>query len=157
LTPKVPVDKTFRVFALDQDMVLPPSLDRPRWHQGAAQRVQTKAMSYARDDRQGEGPRRRGLGIVVGAERIDKGEDTKFGKNRRADELPDELRRRETRLAKIREAKAARENTPARGPVSRPKPKPANAATMRVPLLAKGPLPRGGGHRKADRGGHQRF
>jgi hypothetical protein len=36
-------------------------------------------------------------------------EDAKFGKNRRGDELPEELRRREDRLAKIRDTKAALE------------------------------------------------
>ncbi len=41
---------------------------------------------------------------------IDKAEDAKFGKNRRGDELPAELARRESRLAKIREAKAALED-----------------------------------------------
>ena len=47
--------------------------------------------------------------LLLEAERIDKDEDTKFGKNRRGDELPAELARRETRLEKIREAKAALE------------------------------------------------
>ena len=42
--------------------------------------------------------------LLLEAERIDKDEDKKFGKNRRGDELPEELRRRESRLAKIREA-----------------------------------------------------
>jgi hypothetical protein len=45
--------------------------------------------------------------LLAEAEAIDKAEDAEFGKNRRGDELPDELRRRETRLAKIRQAKRA--------------------------------------------------
>ena len=43
------------------------------------------------------------------AERIDAEEDALYGKGRRGDELPDELKRRESRLKKIREAKAALE------------------------------------------------
>jgi len=40
---------------------------------------------------------------------IDKAEDAQHGKGKRGDELPEELKRRETRLKKIREAKAALE------------------------------------------------
>ena len=43
------------------------------------------------------------------AERVDAEEDALHGKGKRVDELPEELRRREGRLAKIREAKAALE------------------------------------------------
>jgi len=44
------------------------------------------------------------------AEEADAGEDARFGKQRRGDELPDELSRRESRLRKIREAKQALED-----------------------------------------------
>ena len=43
------------------------------------------------------------------AERVDAEEDERFGADRRGDELPEELRRRESRLAKIKEAKEALE------------------------------------------------
>ncbi len=43
------------------------------------------------------------------AEAIDAAEDAKYGPDRSGDELPEELRRRESRLRKIREAKAALE------------------------------------------------
>ena len=43
------------------------------------------------------------------AEEIDAAEDAKYGPDRRGDELPEELRRRESRLKRIREAKAALE------------------------------------------------
>jgi len=43
------------------------------------------------------------------AERVDAEEDERFGPENRGDELPEELQRRETRLAKIREAKQALE------------------------------------------------
>lgn len=47
--------------------------------------------------------------LLSEAERVDTEEDERFGEDRRGDELPEELRRRETRLAKIREAKEALE------------------------------------------------
>jgi len=43
------------------------------------------------------------------ADEIDAAEDAEYGPDRRGDELPEELRRRESRLRKIREAKAALE------------------------------------------------
>jgi hypothetical protein len=46
---------------------------------------------------------------LADAEATDTAEDEAFGADRRGDELPDELQRRETRLAAIREAKAALE------------------------------------------------
>jgi hypothetical protein len=47
--------------------------------------------------------------LLAEAARIDAEEDGKYGKGKRGDELPEELARRESRLAKIREAKAALE------------------------------------------------
>jgi transposase len=47
--------------------------------------------------------------LLAGARATDAAEDEEFGADRRGDELPDELRRRETRLRKIREAKQALE------------------------------------------------
>lgn len=66
-----------------------------------------KAMSYGRvREREVEYER-----IVEGwlrqAEAIDQAEDREFGKHRRGDELPEELQHAETRLKKLREAKAA--------------------------------------------------
>lgn len=68
-----------------------------------------KAMSYARMTEKEKVLAEEVSALLFEAERIDKAEDTKFGKNRRGDELPAELARRETRLAKIGEAKAALE------------------------------------------------
>jgi transposase len=68
-----------------------------------------KAMSYARmtdAERRLEAEVRR---LLDEAERVDAAEDAQFGRGRRGDEWPEELRRRETRLAKIRAAKAALE------------------------------------------------
>jgi transposase len=47
--------------------------------------------------------------LLCEAEQVDAEEDERFGADRRGDELPEELQRRETRLAKIREAKEALE------------------------------------------------
>jgi transposase len=65
-----------------------------------------KAMSYGRmKEREAEYEK-----IVQGwleqAEAIDQAEDEEFGKDRRGDELPEELQRAESRLRKLREAKA---------------------------------------------------
>jgi transposase len=68
-----------------------------------------KAMSYARmedTERRLEGEVQR---LLEEAARVDAAEDAQFGPGRRGDELPSELARRETRLAKIRAAKAALE------------------------------------------------
>ena len=68
-----------------------------------------KAMSYARMSEKEKVLADEVSALLAEAERIDKAEDARYGKNNRGDELPEELRRRETRLAKIREAKAALE------------------------------------------------
>lgn len=68
-----------------------------------------KAMSYARMTEKEKILAAEVSALLADAERIDKAEDAKFGKNRRGDELPAELARRETRLKRIREAKAALE------------------------------------------------
>jgi transposase len=68
-----------------------------------------KAMSY---DRMGEAEKKleEQVGqLLAEAERIDAEEDAQHGKGKRGDELPAELKRREDRLRKIREAKAALE------------------------------------------------
>jgi transposase len=68
-----------------------------------------KAMSY---ERMGETEKRLEAEVeklLAEAERIDAEEDAQHGKGRRGDELPNELKRREDRLRKIREAKAALE------------------------------------------------
>ena len=75
-----------------------------------------KAMSYERmvtKEQQLEAEiaeLRANVDVLLGeAERVDAEEDERFGADRRGDELPEELRRRETRLAKIKEAKQALE------------------------------------------------
>jgi len=65
-----------------------------------------KAMSY---ERMGEAEKKLDeevKALLDEAERIDAEEDAKYGKGKRGDELPAELQRRESRLEKIRAAKA---------------------------------------------------
>jgi hypothetical protein len=61
-----------------------------------------KAMSYDHLD-----PRLRAL--LAEAEAKDQAEDRRYGKHNRGDEIPAELQRRESRIAKLKEAKAALE------------------------------------------------
>lgn len=68
-----------------------------------------KAMSYSRMTETEKRLEAEVKKLLAEAERIDAEEDAKYGKGRRGDELPAELRRRESRLRKIREAKAALE------------------------------------------------
>src|SRR3989442_6626010 len=68
-----------------------------------------KAMSYARMVEKETELRRQIREMFRQAEAIDGEEDRRYGPDRRGDELPEELARRETRLKKIREAKAALE------------------------------------------------
>jgi transposase len=68
-----------------------------------------KAMSY---ERMGETERKLQEQIdqlLAEAEQVDAEEDAKYGKGKRIDELPGDLARRESRLNKLREAKAALE------------------------------------------------
>lgn len=48
-------------------------------------------------------------GLLAAAEETDKTEDAKYEKNRRADELPEELARRESQLVTMPAAKRAAE------------------------------------------------
>ena len=64
-----------------------------------------KAMSYDRMAQQEEAIREQVKELMAKAAATDAEEDTRFGKDKRGDELPEELQRRETRLARIREAR----------------------------------------------------
>jgi transposase len=68
-----------------------------------------KAMSYARMTDKEKVLAQEVSDLLAEAERVDRAEDESFGKDRRGDELPEELRHRESRLAKIAQAKAALE------------------------------------------------
>jgi len=65
-----------------------------------------KAMSYDRMKEEEKRLQQEITQLLAEAEAIDAAEDQAYGHNRRGDELPDELKRRAGRLAKIKEAKA---------------------------------------------------
>jgi transposase len=67
-----------------------------------------KAMSYERMNETEKKLEAEVARLLADAEKVDAEEDEKYG-SKRGDELPEELRRRESRLAKIRAAKAALE------------------------------------------------
>ena len=68
-----------------------------------------KAMSYGRMAEAEPRLQQEIAALLVEAQRVDAAEDAQYGQGRRGDELPAELARRESRLAKIRAAKAALE------------------------------------------------
>lgn len=68
-----------------------------------------KAMSYKRMCETEEKLEKEVEALLQEAQQVDAEEDAKYGKGRRADEIPGDLARRESRLKKIKEAKAALE------------------------------------------------
>ena len=64
-----------------------------------------KAMSYGRMKEKQQQLKQEVQQLLAQAEAADAEEDERHGRHRRGDELPAELRRRETRLAKIKQAK----------------------------------------------------
>ena len=68
-----------------------------------------KAMSYGRMCEKEQELEREVAALLAEAKCVDAAEDAQYGKGKRGDELPAELARRESRLKKIREAKAALE------------------------------------------------
>jgi len=68
-----------------------------------------KAMSYERMQETEKRLREEVRKLLKQAEAADKEEDSRYGRDRRGDELPEELQRRETRIGRIREAKRALE------------------------------------------------
>lgn len=68
-----------------------------------------KAMSYERMQLRQKELREKVAALLKAAEEADASEDKLYGKQKHGDELPEELRRAKSRLAKIRAAKAALE------------------------------------------------
>jgi len=68
-----------------------------------------KAMSYGRMNETEKRLREEVRKLLGQAEAADREEDQRYGRDSRGDELPAELQRRETRIARIREAKQALE------------------------------------------------
>jgi transposase len=77
-----------------------------------------KAMSYGRMGEKEAALQQEIADLLRRAAQVDRDEDAQHGPDRRGDELPAELARRESRLQKIREAKAALE-AEARAPAGR--------------------------------------
>ena len=68
-----------------------------------------KAMSYGRMDETEKRLRAEVRKLLSQAEAADREEDKRYGRDRRGEELPEELQRREARIARIRAAKEALE------------------------------------------------
>ncbi len=68
-----------------------------------------KAMSYARMCERETALKQQVAELLARADAVDDAEDAEYGRERRGDELPEELQRAEGRLAKIQAAKAALE------------------------------------------------
>lgn len=83
------------------------ALDGTKLRANASRR---KAMSYARMSEKEKVLAAEVSELLAQAEDIDKSEDARFGKDSRGDELPEQLRRRESRLKTIRQAKQALED-----------------------------------------------
>jgi transposase len=79
------------------------SLDGSKYQANASKH---KAMSYGRIKEVEPKLEAEVKELLRKAEAVDRAEDDEHGVNRRGDELPEELQRRESRLTKIREAKA---------------------------------------------------
>src|SRR6202166_3006467 len=70
---------------------------------------ENKAMSYGRMEETEKRLREEVRKLMSQAEAADAEEDTRYGRGRRGDELPEELQRREARIQRIREARRALE------------------------------------------------
>jgi transposase len=68
-----------------------------------------KAMSYGRMEETEKRLREEVQELLKEAEAVDEEEDKRYGRERQGEELPEELQRRETRIARIQEAKKALE------------------------------------------------
>ena len=99
-----------------------------------------KAMSYGRMKKDISRLQHEISDLLRQAEETDAREDQEYGKDKRGDELPEELTHRETRLARIKEAKRALEEE-AREQSSRPgddeKPKPPSSGKEEPLPMAK--------------------
>jgi resuscitation-promoting factor RpfB len=110
------------------------ALDGTRVRDNASKR---KAMSYARMSEKERVLAEEVWALLADAERIDKAEDATLGKSSRGDESPEQLWRRETRLAKIGEGRAALGAEAGRRVRQRATPKPtAQRALVGALLLA---------------------
>ena len=89
-----------------------------------------KAMSYGRMKQETKRLKKEISQLLQQAEETDDREDRLYGKDKRGDELPVELARRETRLARIEEAKRALEQEAKEQSEEENKPKPPSDEQM---------------------------
>ncbi len=78
-----------------------------------------KAMSYKRMGQEEKRLRKQVEALLGEADRVDRAEDRLYGVGRAPEDLPEELKRRETRLEKIRQAKAELEREAAQARAER--------------------------------------
>src|SRR5437870_459551 len=106
--------RTFKPYDPDQLYLLPPALRDwlPEGHVALdgtkikANASKHKAMSYERMCKAEQELEQEVKRLLKQAEKVDEAEDQAYGEGKRGDELPEELARRESRLNKIRQAKA---------------------------------------------------
>lgn len=91
-----------------------------------------KAMSYARMKTEITRLEEEIASLLKQAERTDADEDKKYGTDKRGDELPDELARRETRLARILQAKKELEEETKRQKDEPKDPPPASKPSAKI-------------------------
>jgi transposase len=101
-----------------------------------------KAMSYERMVRSEQELMAEVKGLLKRAEQVDRDEDARYGRGVRGDELPEELRRREQRLKRLREAKAALETEAAAARVEKKHGEPTQGRGAPSGGLSDAALPR---------------
>lgn len=98
-----------------------------------------KAMSYGRMKQEEKRLKAEIRRLLENAEAVDKEEDGKYGADRRGDELPEELGRRESRLKRIQQAKRALEEEARAAAEHERKEREANSKRDEVPNAAESP------------------
>jgi transposase len=90
-----------------------------------------KAMSYGRMKKKQEELEKEIEALLKNAEAVDQEEDKKYGKGKKGWDLPDELKRKETRLKKIKEAMSALEEEARQKAAEKQKTKDSNQENTR--------------------------
>jgi transposase len=99
-----------------------------------------KTMSYGRMKKKKEELEKEIDELLKNAESVDKEEDRKYGKGKKGWDLPDELKRRETRLAKIKEAMSALEKEARKEASEKKQAASANSASEQEPQTPSRPV-----------------
>ena len=115
------------------------SLDGSKYQANASKH---KVMSYGRIEETGPRLEAEVKELLRRAAETDEAEDAEYGPEARGDELPEELRRREGRLAKIKEAKARLEERARRRAVEQAERRGAGAAEVEEKVARAVPRPK---------------